>query len=125
MSKARLFTSESVTEGHPDKICDAISDSVLDALLIPSVLLILLPFLYHLVFEWSRAGGTIGKMMCGIKIVKTDGDHAGFFRILWRILMKFLITFGVLSGLGALTALFTSLKQSTHDLLSGTMVIRK
>jgi S-adenosylmethionine synthetase len=30
---SRLFTSESVTEGHPDKICDAISDSVLDALL--------------------------------------------------------------------------------------------
>ncbi|MEU6642968.1 methionine adenosyltransferase [Saccharomonospora sp. NPDC046836] len=32
-SNRRLFTSESVTEGHPDKICDAISDSVLDALL--------------------------------------------------------------------------------------------
>ncbi|WP_200834781.1 methionine adenosyltransferase, partial [Amycolatopsis alkalitolerans] len=32
-SSRRLFTSESVTEGHPDKICDAISDSVLDALL--------------------------------------------------------------------------------------------
>ena len=31
--KGRLFTSESVTEGHPDKICDAISDSVLDALI--------------------------------------------------------------------------------------------
>ena len=29
----RLFTSESVTEGHPDKMCDAISDSILDALL--------------------------------------------------------------------------------------------
>ena len=29
----RLFTSESVTEGHPDKICDAISDSILDAIL--------------------------------------------------------------------------------------------
>ncbi|MEE6272231.1 methionine adenosyltransferase [Georgenia sp. MJ206] len=29
----RLFTSESVTEGHPDKICDRISDSILDALL--------------------------------------------------------------------------------------------
>ncbi|WP_018295586.1 methionine adenosyltransferase [Corynebacterium lubricantis] len=29
----RLFTSESVTEGHPDKICDAISDTVLDDLL--------------------------------------------------------------------------------------------
>ncbi len=34
MSEAlRLFTSESVTEGHPDKVCDQISDAVLDALL--------------------------------------------------------------------------------------------
>jgi len=32
-SGRRLFTSESVTEGHPDKICDAISDSILDAML--------------------------------------------------------------------------------------------
>ena len=30
----RLFTSESVTEGHPDKMCDQISDSILDALLV-------------------------------------------------------------------------------------------
>ena len=29
----KLFTSESVTEGHPDKICDQISDAILDALL--------------------------------------------------------------------------------------------
>lgn len=29
----RLFTSESVTEGHPDKMCDQISDAILDALL--------------------------------------------------------------------------------------------
>lgn len=29
----RLFTSESVTEGHPDKVCDKISDSILDAIL--------------------------------------------------------------------------------------------
>jgi S-adenosylmethionine synthetase len=33
MSALRLFTSESVTEGHPDKICDQVSDSILDALL--------------------------------------------------------------------------------------------
>ena len=32
-SGLRLFTSESVTEGHPDKICDQISDSILDALI--------------------------------------------------------------------------------------------
>lgn len=33
MSELRLFTSESVTEGHPDKICDQISDNILDAML--------------------------------------------------------------------------------------------
>ena len=32
-SPSFLFTSESVTEGHPDKICDQISDGVLDAML--------------------------------------------------------------------------------------------
>ncbi|MCQ6274451.1 methionine adenosyltransferase [Bacillus sp. V3B] len=34
MSKRRLFTSESVTEGHPDKICDQISDAILDAIIV-------------------------------------------------------------------------------------------
>ncbi|WP_174521158.1 methionine adenosyltransferase [Alicyclobacillus kakegawensis] len=33
MAARRLFTSESVTEGHPDKICDQVSDAVLDAIL--------------------------------------------------------------------------------------------
>ena len=33
MSRQYLFTSESVTEGHPDKVCDQISDSILDAIL--------------------------------------------------------------------------------------------
>ncbi len=33
MAELRLFTSESVTEGHPDKVCDQISDAILDALL--------------------------------------------------------------------------------------------
>lgn len=33
MTNLRLFTSESVTEGHPDKVCDQISDTILDAML--------------------------------------------------------------------------------------------
>src|SRR5690625_7211694 len=33
-SELRTFTSESVTEGHPDKICDQISDAILDDLLV-------------------------------------------------------------------------------------------
>ena len=33
MKDSYLFTSESVSEGHPDKVCDQISDAVLDAIL--------------------------------------------------------------------------------------------
>lgn len=33
MKESYFFTSESVTEGHPDKMCDAISDAILDALI--------------------------------------------------------------------------------------------
>jgi len=33
MKRTKLFTSESVTEGHPDKVCDQISDSILDAIM--------------------------------------------------------------------------------------------
>ena len=32
MSKTNLFTSESVSEGHPDKVADQISDSIVDAI---------------------------------------------------------------------------------------------
>ena len=34
MLEKKLFTSESVSEGHPDKVCDQISDAVLDACLL-------------------------------------------------------------------------------------------
>ncbi|HOJ86727.1 MAG TPA: S-adenosylmethionine synthetase N-terminal domain-containing protein, partial [Elusimicrobiales bacterium] len=33
MEKIRLVTSESITEGHPDKVCDQISDAILDSIL--------------------------------------------------------------------------------------------
>jgi len=33
MAESFLFTSESVTEGHPDKVCDQVSDAILDAVL--------------------------------------------------------------------------------------------
>jgi S-adenosylmethionine synthetase len=31
MANSYIFSSESVTEGHPDKVCDTISDSIVDA----------------------------------------------------------------------------------------------
>ena len=51
-----LFTSESITEGHPDKMCDAISDAILDALMEkdPVVLHVKLLQLQVLYLLWVR-----------------------------------------------------------------------
>ena len=46
-----LFTSESVTEGHPDKVCDQISDAILDAIL-ARTLKLGLPVKLQLLLEW-------------------------------------------------------------------------
>ena len=39
MARSYLFTSESVTEGHPDKMADQVSDAILDAMVAHPVLL--------------------------------------------------------------------------------------
>ena len=52
-----LFTSESVTEGHPDKVCDQISDAILDALLEQdpmSVLHVRLVQQQELLWSWEK-----------------------------------------------------------------------
>jgi S-adenosylmethionine synthetase len=46
-----LATSESVTEGHPDKLCDQISDAILDAI-IEKTLLLMLPAKFPSLWEW-------------------------------------------------------------------------
>ena len=58
MSGTRLFTSESVTEGHPDKICDAVSDSVLDALLADDRVAASEEDVYTAATVWLRVGNS-------------------------------------------------------------------
>ena len=59
MSERKLFTSESVSEGHPDKIADQISDAILDAILeqdpeahvAAKQLFILVPYMFSVKFQ--------------------------------------------------------------------------
>ncbi len=61
----RLFTSESVTEGHPDKICDQISDAVLDAILAkdPQARVACETTVHHR--PGPRHGGDLHLLLCG------------------------------------------------------------
>ena len=52
-----LFTSESVTEGHPDKVCDQISDAVLDA-----------------IFEQDPNGGVAGETCASTGLIHIMGE---------------------------------------------------
>ena len=83
MSALRLFTSESVTEGHPDKICDQVSDAILDALLTVdphsrvAVETLVTTGLVHVAGEVSTSGyvdipGIVRKTVTGIGYTSSD-----------------------------------------------------
>ena len=55
----QLFSSESVTEGHPDKVCDRVSDAILDALLAA---------VYHLSRSQAAALVTQGKVFIDARL---------------------------------------------------------
>ncbi|MGH3545612.1 MAG: S-adenosylmethionine synthetase N-terminal domain-containing protein, partial [Mycobacteriales bacterium] len=82
----RLFTSESVTEGHPDKIADQISDGVLDALLTQdigsrvAVETVLTTGMVHVVGEVTTAGWADIPRLVRETILRIgyDSSHKGF-----------------------------------------------
>jgi S-adenosylmethionine synthetase len=92
MPQLRLFTSESVTEGHPDKICDQISDSILDELLAKdpgsrvAVETLVTTGLVHVAGEvrteaWADVPGTVRAVVNRIGYTSSDtgfdGDSCG------------------------------------------------
>ena len=75
-----LFTSESVTEGHPDKICDQISDAILDAILAKEIELAAAGYVVH--FFPTGQGNIIGnpivpviKLSANPRTIRTMSEH--------------------------------------------------
>ena len=75
-----LFTSESVTEGHPDKVCDQISDAVLDAILAKETELAAAGYVVH--FFPTGQGNIIGnpivpviKLSANPRTIRTMSEH--------------------------------------------------
>ncbi|MDN4473330.1 methionine adenosyltransferase [Demequina zhanjiangensis] len=92
MTELRLFTSESVTEGHPDKVCDQVSDAILDEMLRQDALsrvaveTMVTTGLVHVAGEVTTEAyvdipGTIRKVVNGIGYTSSkigfDGDSCG------------------------------------------------
>ena len=101
----KLFTSESVTEGHPDKICDQISDAILDALL-----------------EKDPNSRVACEVTASTGLVHIMGDSLGSVVIdLRRILLQnqfltdlTIVLHGILQLFGFLSALFLFFHNTAH-----------
>jgi uncharacterized RDD family membrane protein YckC len=78
---------------------------------------------YYAVFESSPARGTLGKLALGLYVGDIHGDPITFRRAVWRNLFKTLSW--VTLGTGFVLAAFTPRKQGLHDLLAGTLVLRR
>jgi S-adenosylmethionine synthetase len=106
-SKRYLFTSESVTEGHPDKVCDQISDAVLDAILAQDPLA-------RVACEVAVTTGLI--LVMGEITTKAHVDIAGIAR---RVVCDIGYTDAAYGMDGETCAVLTSLNQQSPDIAIG------
>lgn len=95
----------------------------IQALINAAAVAALIGWAYYAILESSPARGTLGKLALGLYVGDTHGDPIGFFRATMRYLLKGLSS--VFLDLGWLMAAFTPRKQALHDLLAGTLVLRK
>lgn len=84
---------------------------------------LLLPWLYSTLMESSSNQGTLGKMAVGIKVTDADGDQISFGRATGRYFSK--IISAIILYIGFIMVAFTGKKQGLHDIIAGTLVVRK
>ncbi len=85
------------------------------------LIMILLGLTNFIIFPMF-SGQSIGKMLTGLRIVKTDGSSASFSRLLVRHLIGYPLTI-LTAGLGLFIAVLNQNGRALHDYLSGTIVV--
>jgi uncharacterized RDD family membrane protein YckC len=83
----------------------------------------LIAWAYFALLESSPARATLGKLALNLFVADLHGDPIGFWRATARYWLKILSSLVV--GLGWLMPAFTPRKQALHDLLAGTLVLRR
>lgn len=90
---------------------------------IAQVVFLAIQTLYFSFMESSKYQATIGKMVLGLKVTDINGNKLDFTKALVRNLSK--IISGMILLIGYLMAAFTEKKQALHDMIAGTLVVKK
>ncbi len=80
-------------------------------------------WLYHALMESSRHEGTLGKKAMGLRVTDLNGNRLSFGRASGRFFGK--IITGMTMGIGFAMAGFTERRQCLHDMIAGTLVVKK
>ncbi len=88
-----------------------------------TVITMVLNWLYYAIFESSSWQGTLGKKALGLEVTDLTGNRISFGRATGRFFAKIIST--LILFIGYIMAGFTEKKQALHDILAGTLVIRK
>ena len=94
-------------------------------MMIGSVAIVVLYLGYFPVMHATRLQATIGKWLLGVKVTDRQGNRIGIGRSLGRFLAMFLISSSLTLGIGYLTAGVTQRRQALHDMVAGTLVVRR
>ncbi len=87
------------------------------------VIAVCINWLYYSLFESSERQATPGKMAVGIKVTSVNGRRISFLNATGRFFGK--IISGMLFGIGYIMILFTEKQQGLHDIMAGTLVVKK
>lgn len=80
-------------------------------------------FLYRPLCEGSRWQATVGKRLLGLRVARADGGDLNFWQALLRQLAR--LACELTLGIGYLVALWARRRQGLHDLIAGTVVVRR
>ncbi len=87
------------------------------------IAIILINYLYYTLMDSSKFQGTLGKMIVRIKVVDDRGNQINFSRATGRYFVRTLLS-GILF-IGYIIAIFSDKRQTLHDLLANTVVLKR
>ena len=88
-----------------------------------SMFTILIQWLYYALMESSSKQATLGKMAIGLKVTDLNGNRISFGRATGRYFGRILS--GLILNIGFFMIAFTEKKQGLHDMIAGTLVVKK